>query len=250
MAAHCRAGRGRLSHFIARCHVAVSNAAMGIASHQPASAGATISRVLLLHGIWNARMWVEPLAWRLRAQGFDVDVFGYASVFGGPDVAVPSLVQRLRQSGPVALVGHSLGGLVALEALRQAPELPVARVVCLGSPLLGSGTARLLGERGWSVALGRSGGLLQQGLREWNGAAEVGLVAGTVPHGLGCLLGAIDHQSDGTVALAETRLPGLRDHCVVAASHSGLVLSAEAARQTASFLRHGRFGADASACAA
>ena len=212
--------------------------------------GGSASRVLLLHGIWNARFWVEPLAWRLRAQGFIVEVFGYASVFGGPEVAVPDLVHRLREAGPVSLVGHSLGGLVALEALRRAPELPVLRVVCLGSPLLGSGTARLLGERGWSAALGRSGGLLQQGLREWNGAAEVGLVAGTVPHGLGCLLGAIDHLSDGTVALAETRLPGLRDHCVVAASHSGLVLSAEAARQTGAFLRRGRFEPGAQACAA
>ena len=43
-------------------------------------------------------------------------------------------------AGPVALVGHSLGGLVALEALRRQPDLPVSRVVCLGSPLRGSGT--------------------------------------------------------------------------------------------------------------
>jgi pimeloyl-ACP methyl ester carboxylesterase len=206
--------------------------------------------VLLLHGIWNARAWVGPLAWRLRARGFSVDTFGYSSVFGGPDVAVPQLLERLRNSGPVSLVGHSLGGLVALEALRQQPDLPVSRVVCLGSPLRGSGTARSLAEHGWSLALGRSSELLLDGLPAWEGRARVGLIAGSVPHGLGSLLGAIGEASDGTVALDETQLPGLADHCLVPASHSGLVFSPEAARQTAAFLRDGHFCPDRAAHAA
>jgi len=206
--------------------------------------------VLLLHGIWNARAWVGPLAWRLRARGFSVDTFGYSSVFGGPDVAVPQLLERLKDSGPVSLVGHSLGGLVALEALRQQPDLPVSRVVCLGSPLRGSGTARSLAEHGWSLALGRSSDLLLDGLPAWEGRAQVGLIAGSVPHGLGSRLGAIGEASDGTVALDETHLPGLADHCVVPASHSGLVFSPEAARQTAAFLRDGRFRPDRAAHAA
>ena len=99
-------------------------------------------KILLLHGIWNAKAWLNPLAARLRAAGFDAQVFGYPSVMGGPEVAVPSLIAHLRNSGPVAVVGHSLGGLITLEALRQAPDLPVSRVVCLGSPLRGSGAAR------------------------------------------------------------------------------------------------------------
>jgi hypothetical protein len=41
--------------------------------------------------------------------------------------------------------------------------------------------------------------------------------------------------------VAETRLPGLTDHCVVETSHTGLLLSADAARQVAHFLLHGRF---------
>ncbi|HZV37541.1 MAG TPA: alpha/beta hydrolase, partial [Pseudoxanthomonas sp.] len=85
-------------------------------------------RVLLVHGIWNAKTWLTPLAARLRAEGFAPRVFGYASVFGGPEQAVPRLIERLRAQPVEAMVGHSLGGLVALEALRQAPELPVRRV--------------------------------------------------------------------------------------------------------------------------
>ncbi len=203
------------------------------------------SRVLLLHGIWNTRSWLLPLAWRLRVLGFQVDIFGYPSVSGGPDVAVPKLLERLRGSGPVSLVGHSLGGLVALEALRQCPELEVPRVVCLGSPLCGSETARSLADHGWSAALGRSGNLLLEGLPEWHGSAQVGLIAGSVAHGLGALMGALHGDSDGTVALSETCLDGLTDHCIVPASHSGLVLSHDVAVLTATFLRQGRFPAEA-----
>lgn len=202
-------------------------------------------RVLLLHGIWNARFWLSPLAARLRAAGFAPRIWGYPSVFGGPERAIPLLVDALRAGPPVHLVGHSLGGLVALEALRRAPELPVGRVVCLGTPLRGSATARWLAAHGVAgLLLGRSARTLCSGCGAWDGPVQVGMVAGDVPRGLGRLLGAFQdarEASDGTVRVAETRVPGLADHVVVRASHSGLVLSAEAARQAAAFLAHGRF---------
>ena len=199
-------------------------------------------KVLLLHGIWNAKAWLNPLASRLRAAGFDTQVFGYPSVLGGPEVAVPNLIAHLRNSGPVAVVGHSLGGLITLEALRQSPDLPVTRVVCLGSPLRGSGAARGLAGHAWGApVLGRSGRLLQQGFERWEGNPPVGVVAGNVAHGVGRWFTRFDGDSDGTVAVEETRLPGLADHCVIPSSHSGLVFSAEATRQAAHFLREGRF---------
>ncbi|WP_326520244.1 alpha/beta hydrolase [Xanthomonas sp. 3075] len=197
--------------------------------------------VVLVHGIWNARSWLWPLAWRLRAEGCRVSIFGYASVLGGPQAAVPQLVAHLRRRPVGAVIAHSLGGLITLQALSRAPDLPVRRVVCLGSPLAGSAAARGLAQRGGVWALGRSAALLQQGIAPWDGAAEVGQVAGNVASGVGRWLAPLDAGSDGTVALAETRLPGLRDHCVVQASHSGLIRSPEAVQQALRFLRQGRF---------
>jgi hypothetical protein len=43
------------------------------------------------------------------------------------------------------------------------------------------------------------------------------------------------------VAVEETRLPGLADHCVVETNHTGLLFSPEVAQLAAGFLRHGRF---------
>lgn len=198
--------------------------------------------VLVLHGIWNAKTWLAPLARRLRTQGFEVELFGYPSVFGGPEIAIERLIRRLSGSPPLNLVGHSLGGLIGLEALRQQPELPVPRMVCLGSPLCGSDAARSLGRRRWtSQVLGRSSLFLQTGCQPWQGRTEIGMVAGTVARGIGRLLTRFDGPSDGTVAVAETRLPGLADHCLVPASHTGLVFSRPAADQAGHFLRQGRF---------
>lgn len=197
--------------------------------------------VLVLHGIWNTRSWMLPLVWRLRRAGWDAQAFGYDSVWGGPQAAVPALIQRIRQQPVDALVGYSLGGLVALQALREQPDLPVRRLVCLGSPLCGSQTASQLQRLGLGALLGRSGQFLHQGQQPWSGQVQVGQVAGDSPRGVGRLLRAQGADSDGTVGLAETRWPGLVDHCVVRASHTSLPFKAESVAQIDHFLRDGRF---------
>ena len=199
-------------------------------------------RVLLVHGLLNSNFWLAPLAWRLRREGFEAEIFGYPSVMGGADAAGARLHERLLRDRFDALVGHSLGGLVALEALRLAPVPPVPRVVCIGSPLRGSSTASNLASHAWSrLLLGRSAHLLQSGLAPWSGQAEVGVIAGDVPRGMGRLFSHFDCPSDGSVSIDETRLPGITDHCVVHNSHTGLVLSAQVVAQAAHFLREGRF---------
>ncbi|MGN6513322.1 MAG: esterase/lipase family protein [Lysobacteraceae bacterium] len=198
-------------------------------------------RVILLHGLWMPGAVMHWLAARLEEAGFATETYSYHSVSDGPSLAAPGLVDFI--DGRAAdIVAHSLGGLVALQALCDAPALPVRRVVCLGSPLAGSGAVNAMLR--WPPAaslFGRSAELLQHGFPCWEGRAQVGGVAGRVPHGLGALFGHFEGEHDGTVAVAETRLPGLADHVVIDASHTGLLLSEEAAAQTIAFLREGRF---------
>ena len=197
--------------------------------------------VLVLHGIWNPGSWMLPLVWRLRRAGIDAQPFAYDSIFGGPRQAVPALVRRIEQTRATALVGYSLGGLVALQALREHADLSVRALVCVGSPLCGSQTARQLQQLRLGAMLGRSGALLAAGQPAWEAAVRIGQIAGTSPHGVGWVLRAQGPDSDGTVGLAETRWPGLADHCEVAASHTGLPFKAQTARQIVHFLRQGGF---------
>lgn len=205
------------------------------------SASPDIRRVVLIHGLWMPRLSMHWLARRLRAEGFVPELFGYATIAGGPAAAVPRLAQRLR-AGPAHVLAHSLGGLVTLAALQRYPDLPVERVVCLGSPLCGSAAAARLAGHAWSAPyLGRSARLLRKGRRSWSGPAAVGMIAGNMPLGLGRYFGRFDGANDGTVAVEETRLAGLADHVVIATSHTGLLLSPLAVRLAVEFFRHGRF---------
>lgn len=202
---------------------------------------ADIRRVVLVHGLWMPGMSMRWLAGQLTLAGFQPEQFSYPTIAGGPGAALPRLAETLRRA-PAHVLAHSLGGLVTLSALQREPDLPVSRVVCLGSPLCGSSAATGLARRSLTAAaLGRSAELLREGCQAWRGRAEVGVVAGRVPLGLGQFFGGIRGDSDGTVAVAETRLAGLADHVVVAASHSGLLFSGAAARQAIEFLRNGRF---------
>jgi len=200
-----------------------------------------IRRVVLLHGLWMPGLVMGWLAARLAEAGYRPEIFSYYGATGGPEAVLPRLTETLARD-ETHVFAHSLGGMLALHALQQGPPLPVRRVVCLGSPLRGSAAAHGLGRRPWTAAmLGRSAGLLVTGFEAWNGPAEVGVIAGSVPRGLGRLFGRFEEDNDGTVAVAETQLPGLADHTVIAASHSGFLFSHEAVRLADHFFKHGRF---------
>jgi hypothetical protein len=83
--------------------------------------------------------------------------------------------------------------------------------------------------------------LLQPHERRWEQARPLGIIAGSQPIGVGQLLADFAEENDGTVAVSETRMPGASDHIVLPVSHLGMLLSARVARETGSFLTHGRF---------
>lgn len=200
------------------------------------------NRVLLIHGIWNHRAWLSPLASRLRQAGFDPTVFSYDSILHGASASMPTLLDAIQQLKPAALVGHSLGGLLALETLAWAPGLPVERVVCLGTPLRGSLTAKhMAGHRFLKHTMGRSSDLLTRGVEQWSGAAQVGMVAGTARRGIGRWVAPLQGPNDGTVLVEETQIPGLAAHCTVHCGHTELAFSREAAGRVVQFLSAGSF---------
>lgn len=200
--------------------------------------------VILLHGLWMRSFTLTMLRRRLERAGYTVHLFDYASVMHDPDLSLAQLLKRAHalRGETVHFVGHSLGGLMVLRALKQARDLPVGRVVCLGSPLCGSEVARSIASLpGGSLLIGKSADILRAGLKRWNGPHAVGAIAGRLPIGFGVVVGSLASPNDGTVSVAETQLPGLTDHCVVPATHLGLVFSDEAANQTVAFLRTERF---------
>lgn len=200
-------------------------------------------RVILLHGLWMHAPAMHWFAVRLKAQGFQAHALGYYSLLEDTDHAVARVVQALQGAPGSHIVANSLGGLMALAAARQLPASEIGRIVCLGTPLAGSHAAEGVIERvpGGRRLLGRHVPMLLAGAGSLPAGIEVGMIAGSHRRGLGGLLAHFSDDHDGTVAVAETRLPGLADHIVLPASHTGLIFSEAAVAQSAAFLRHGHF---------
>jgi len=187
-----------------------------------------------------------PLAWRLRARGYRGVTFGYPSARSSLQENAERLAQFVDSLGeaPVYLVGHSLGGVLALHATAHCALSRVRRIVMAGSPYSDSYTARKLGSRGWGRwMLGRT---VPQWLAGERPSApqgvDVGVIAGTVGCGLGLIVAPdIGPPHDGVIRVAETPVRGMADYVEVRTSHAGILLSGRVAQLVDAFLRWGRF---------
>jgi pimeloyl-ACP methyl ester carboxylesterase len=202
------------------------------------------TEVILVHGLWFGSWAMSSLAKKLEASGFHCRRFSYKTTGGGLDQHAAGLRAFAQQSASeqIHFAAHSLGGLVTLRMLEAFGGVAQGRVVLLGSPLGGSVTARKAGRiPGAESLLGEIRPALHQGYGQLPEDRETGMIAGTKGFGLGMLVGGVGGPGDGTVATGETRIAGLADHIELPVTHTGMLYSAEVARQAAVFLRAGGF---------
>jgi pimeloyl-ACP methyl ester carboxylesterase len=200
--------------------------------------------VVLVHGLWFGPWSLGLLARRLRQAGFEPRRFRYRSTRAGLAEHARALRQFVGSPGsqPVHFVAHSLGGLVTLRMLAEEAELPSGRLVLLGSPLGGSAAARKSARLpGAGRLLGAAQPALGSGFATLAADRDIGMIAGSRSIGLGLLLGGLGEPGDGTVAVAETRAEGLRQHRLLPVTHTGMLFSKQVAREVAYFLRTGSF---------
>jgi len=199
--------------------------------------------VVLVHGLYLNGREMALLGARLTRAGYAVRRFHYPSLRAAPAdnaARLAAFVADLR--APLHFVAHSLGGIVVRHLFAGDPQ-PEGRTVTLGTPHSGCAAAvRLARRRAGRALLGRA---LERGLLgdlpPWPAERELGSVAGSLNLGLGRLVPGVPRPNDGSVAVVETRLPGMCDHLVLPVSHFGLLCSRRAAAATLEFLAHGCF---------
>jgi pimeloyl-ACP methyl ester carboxylesterase len=202
--------------------------------------------IILVHGLWMTGAEMSLLKRRLRARGYQVHQFRYRMVTRSLQhnrAQLKSFIEKFA-AGSVHIVGHSLGGVLALQTLQQYPDLPVQSVICLGSPLVDSAAGRRVAQlQAGRAILGKTlpEAVFETPLQTWSGPQCVGVVAGNRGFGLGKFVGSLPKPNDGVVSVAETCLPGITDHLEVARGHMGMLLSRVVAAQCAWFIRHGKF---------
>lgn len=230
-------------------HVGVGRLRCGLAHESTAMANVDLHErelLVLIPGLWMPAWVMLPLGWRLRGMGFDCVRFGYPSVTGSLEENAQRLAGFLRSLGrrPLHLVGHSLGGVLALHTAATRRPVHARSVVMMGSPAAGSRAAQRLGQCAW----GRS--TMGRTLGDWLAAADpvaphgvpVGVIAGVRPLGLGAIVArdlAVPH--DGVVSVSETQVRGAADTVILPVSHSAVLVSARVARCVGNFVRVGCF---------
>jgi pimeloyl-ACP methyl ester carboxylesterase len=181
-------------------------------------------RVLLVHGLWMHAPALYFWARQLRAAGFRPHYFSYRSLLQSPEQAIARLRKAVLAEAETDILAHSLGGLIAVEAMTGFGPFR-GRILCVGSPLAGSQVVRRYRHTPLGVLAGRSTALLSRGFTRVPEGLDVSVIAGTDPKGLGRFVHRFDAENDGSVALSETRIPGLQKHVSVPVSHSGQLFS-------------------------
>ena len=202
-----------------------------------------IREIVLVHGVWAPGLVLMPLGALLAREGFRCHRFNYRGA-GRPLAAnVEALVRFARSVGTAQFVGHSLGGLVILHALNEHPELAIGNVVLLGTPARGSFSGRRLARNRFGRwMLGETHALWHGAeVMRWHRKEALGVIAGTMPMGLGRAFGRLPGPNDGVVCVDETGIEGMSERITLHVGHSAMLVSARVAAQTSSFLREGRF---------
>jgi pimeloyl-ACP methyl ester carboxylesterase len=208
--------------------------------------------VILLHGISRTQHSMHRMESALAAHGLTVLNLGYASRHKSlqelaHDIHADIAAFIAAVTGPVHIVAHSMGGLLAQVYLARHPHPRIGRIVMLGTPNKGSEIADLLRDHPW--------------YRRWFGPAGQQLVTqrdratsnlfSPLSHPVGVIAGNrsldpfawvyLPKPNDGRVSVANTRMEGMADHIVVDTAHAFLPVDPEAIEQTIAFLRDGKF---------
>lgn len=205
--------------------------------------------VVLVHGMFRSSWALARIERTLAAHGYEVLNFDYPSTADRLEQHAERLhaaVEAAYARGPVAecsFVGHSMGGLVIQQYLRQPAARQPASCVYIAVPHRGAMLADL--RKHWFLfrwVMGTAAALqLSPGDTFHNQPipipGRVGVLVGDVGPGNPSIPGNDDH----TVGVAEARLAGATATLVVPFGHSRIVFHPDTALQVLRFLRFGSF---------
>jgi triacylglycerol lipase len=207
---------------------------------------------VLLHGLGRTELSMKALQWELEEAGYTVANLTYPSLsYPIEELALMAVEEGLAECWAqgvqhIHFVTHSLGGILLRQYLTGRDIPGLHRVVMLGPPNQGSHAADYVYSLEFlqpfmPVAVEQLGtGEQSVPLRLGPVSFELGIIAGTANRRSG-LPGVPQGASDGTVAAAETVVPGMLDYLEMPVTHTFMMWNDAVLRQVLHFLRYGSF---------
>ena len=206
--------------------------------------------VVLLHGLNRTPRAMSKLERDLGAAGYAVVNCGYPSRTA--DIATlaasvfATLAPKIEGAATVHFVTHSMGGVLLRVHLRDHALPNLGRVVMLAPP---NGGSEVVDRLDWLAPFHWING--PAGCQLGTGAGSIPLGLGAVPFELGVIAGdrsvnpllsmLIPGRDDGKVAVARTRVEGMRDFLCLHVTHPFMMRNRQVIRQTKHFLKTGCF---------
>lgn len=200
-------------------------------------------KVVIIHGLFVCGHIMRPFARHLRRNGYDTLIADYPTrrrtLSDNADDWAPRIMQ-FADGDAVDMIGHSLGGLLIRHLRLRLPQ-HIRRVATLGTPHIHSAAGEYFRRF-------RHGNLIAQSWPDaldghappWDATIPLLSLAGTKAGGIGTWFGLFrDEASDGTVAVAETRLPEAAAYAELPYSHTGMLFAKEVMQATTQWLVDG-----------
>ncbi|MFH1157654.1 MAG: alpha/beta fold hydrolase [Pseudomonadota bacterium] len=207
--------------------------------------------VVLLHGIARTKGSMEGMGEALSQKGYVVINIDYESRKKKiedliVDIRKEIVKNHIPEAKKINFIGHSMGGLIIRAYINKYRPENIGRVVMLGTPNQGSEVADFLADNTlYRSFYGPAGQELitdQSDFKKIFGEVdyELGVIAGN------CTVDPVSSfiipgDDDGKVAIARTRIKGMKDHIILCATHSFMPGNKQVKRQAEYFLEHGKF---------
>ncbi len=210
------------------------------------------SVVVVLHGIARSSSHMEPLVEVLTHNGYKVVNVDYPStdytMSQLVDIIYDDIKTDISQAPKVHFIGYSMGGIMVRGVLHKYRMDNIGRVIQLAAPNGGSEVADAVHDNPvYQAIYGPAGQELtttsSQHIKELVGDHcyyELGVIAGNSSiDPVSSLI--IPGDDDGKVAVLRTHVEGMKDHIVVAASHTFFPSNQVVHQQVLHFLEFGKF---------
>jgi pimeloyl-ACP methyl ester carboxylesterase len=212
--------------------------------------------VILLHGLGQSSRSMATIEKSLSSLGYKVVNVDYPSTkhpieFLADDILNDTVEPySMSSQSKIHFVTHSMGGIVVRYYLKNHKLPNLGRVVMISPPNQGSKLVDSLGDSYFFNKLnGPAGRQLGTGkdslpLRLGPVDFELGVIAGNRSFNpLNSLI--VPGPDDGTIAVARTKVAGMKDFIVLPRSHIFIMRSEDAIKQVIHFIEHGTFRREA-----
>jgi len=199
-----------------------------------------MTHVLLLHGLGRNPLSFWRMSRRLERDGYQTIAPFYGLPRTGLRDLAASLMRHVPARGVVSMVGHSLGGLIAVRLMNALPEERRGRIVQLGAPNLGSEAARE--ARPLQPILGPILDDLTPHRSADAGKLEIGAIAGTGGPDVLRRITGLQGPNDGLVTVRSAWAASRPVNRVAfPVAHTFIMANSRVIAATLAFLKDGRF---------